>query len=161
MTDHRPPLPPHLQSGSGADARNGGADHPAEASDAHLDALFADARAQAAPQPSARVMARILADADRLQPRPVVAGPPTPVGRRAGMNHGQGWASTLARAAARLWPDLAPVGGVGLAALAGGLWLGLAAPDLVAPLLPAVQSSVELFPNDGDVIADFALFQEG
>jgi hypothetical protein len=80
MTDYppRPPLP--LQPTSGADARTDGADPVSEASDAMLDALFAAARAQAAPQPLDLGMARIRAQASRLQPGPVGWHSPQPLG---------------------------------------------------------------------------------
>lgn len=114
--------------------------------DDDLDGLFAEARADS-PAPSPALMARILADAAAVQPRPAAAPP-----RRAVPRFGLG-------------AVLAALGGFGsLAGLASaavaGLWIGLAPPaavdDLAASLWPVddVGDSIELFPDLEGMIDD-------
>lgn len=125
--------------------QNGRTDAQALADDEALAALFQTARAAPLPVPSAALTARVLADAARLQPRPVA-----PVARHVRL---RAWLRGA-------WPELAPMGGLGLAALAGGLWIGLSAPDLAAPLLPTGLVATELFPGDGDLMASFTFLSE-
>lgn len=134
------------QSGPPQDGRT---DAQALADDEALAALFQTAWAAPLPVPSAALTARVLADAARLQPRPA-APVDAPVAR-----HVRLWA--WLRGA---WPELAPMGGLGLAALAGGLWIGLSAPDLAAPLLPTGVVATELFPGDGELMASFTFLSE-
>lgn len=103
-----------------------------------LDLFLAAAR-DAAPEPSAALMARVLADAEALQPSPrpqVEAAPPGRPAHR--VYRRQGWP-------ARLWQRLAggltaalggagAVAGLATAALAG-VWIGFAQPLPVATLI--------------------------
>lgn len=134
---------------------------------AMLEAFFAAERAATDPDPQSgtpegalaaermqALMARVLADADRLQPVPAAS----PVQRQ--VRAGRWWRFSA------LWSDLAPAGGLGLAALAGGLWIGLAGPDLAqmpaaGPLVSALSpDSAELFPGDGESVASFTFLSE-
>ncbi|WP_210527121.1 hypothetical protein [Rubellimicrobium arenae] len=87
-----------------------------------LEDLFARARAQD-PQPSADLMARLMADAARERPRPPVSAP---VPRRADWRD---WFRTLGG-----WPAL---GGF-VAATAAGLWIGAAPPEGLSSVAPSL-----------------------
>lgn len=129
------------------------------ADDPVLAQAFAAARGAAVPVPSAALMARVLEDARRLQPAPMPDPLPHPAPRARPLP-GRAKPVGLWPRLRALWPEVAPLGGLGLAALAGGLWIGLTAPDLAAPLLPAGVVAAELFPGDGDVVASFTLLSE-
>ena len=110
--------------------------------DDDLDDLFAQARSKVA-QPSAALMARILADAAAMQPRPPVL---------------------RVRARFGLAALVAALGGAGaMAGLAtaavAGLWIGLAPPaavdDLAATLWASADGdSVDLFPDLEGMFSD-------
>lgn len=81
-----------------------------------LDALFAEARGQAA-DPSPELMARVMADAIAMQPAPMRAAPPRRTSRlRQFLNAVGGW------------PAVAGLATAGVA----GLWIGVNPPDAVA-----------------------------
>jgi hypothetical protein len=108
--------------------------------DALIDALFVEARAEAAP--GADLLARILDDAYRLQP---VAPAPGPVRR------GGGWFGDLADALGG-WRG---AGGLATATVAG-LWIGLSdtawnATGLATALGSATVESLEVFPGASDI----------
>ena len=89
-----------------------------------LDDLFAEARRQAVP-PSAGLVARVMADAEALQPRPAALSPaPAP------RSFWAGFAGFFAGAGA--------MAGMGTAAVAAGLFLGIAQPAPVAALTDAL-----------------------
>lgn len=105
--------------------------------DSDLDDLLAAARADR-PVPSAALMARVLDDAQRLQPaaaRPLRRAPARP-GLMARLAQAFGGAGALAGMAA---------------AMLAGVWVGLAQPApltlLTAALWPAEALSVELIPD--------------
>jgi hypothetical protein len=105
--------------------------------DGDLDDFFAAAR-RAGPVPSEALMARVVADAAALQPRPApVAASPS----------GPGFWATLAGVFGRS----GAMGGL-IAATIGGLWIGVVQPGPVATLAgqvwPTQQAlSVELIPD--------------
>ena len=106
-----------------------------EALDRELEALFAAER-QREPEPSGDLMARILADADRIGAERVR---PMPVSAQAQAGQGGGLA--------RFWRGLVDtLGGGGMAgiltAALAGLWLGLAQPGDFAPLTQSVAQSL-------------------
>lgn len=119
--------------------------------DAGLDALFSEARA-AAPEPSAALMARIMADAETtLAVRTALAI--RPVGRvRAKVSH---WANFVRGLGG--WPALA---GMATAAVAG-IGIGFATPDSLSTLsggllLPA--SSVAMSYELEDLLPGYGSF---
>ena len=85
-----------------------------------LEALFEAAAQDAAQSPSPDLMARVLADAEAMQPR--AAAPVVRAGRRGGV---------LNRVVAALggWPS---VGGLAAATVAG-IWIGFSATPTVLP----------------------------
>lgn len=103
--------------------------------DSDLDNLLAAARADR-PEPSAALMARVIDDADRMQPRPAprIAAP-----------HPGFWAMLTGA-----FGGSGALAGMAAATLAG-LWVGVAQPApvsaLTAALWPAEAVSVELFPD--------------
>lgn len=111
--------------------------------DSDLDDLLAAARADR-PDPSPALMARVLDDAARLQPRPVAA-----VARRAAPRPGI-WA--LLTGAFGGSGALAGMAAAGLA----GVWVGVAQPvpiaDLSGGLWGAETVSLDLFPDPLDVL---------
>ena len=114
---------------------------------ADLAAAFAAARgARAAPEVPPALMARVLADAAAAQPRPV----PAPEARKAP-------GGALAAIARALRP-LAGLGGLSTAALAAGLWVGIAqpgaAPDVFALIGLGLEPEFALLPDHGG-LADF------
>ena len=88
--------------------------------DQELDALFAAARDDAAQAPSSDLMARILADAEAMQPKPAasVARPQSRGGVVSGILSAIGG-----------WPSL---GGLAAATVAG-VWIGFSATPTVLP----------------------------
>lgn len=94
-------------------------DQPDEA----LDALLAEARALR-PVPSADLMARLLADAERARPRPRPR--PAAAPRRA-RGPWRDWIAALGG-----WPAM---GGLAAAA-AAGVWIGAAPPAALTTLVP-------------------------
>ena len=105
--------------------RNGGpAPKDASLAEAELEAAFAVLR-MAAPQPSAALTERLLADAFDQQPRPV---PPVPQPDRAGRSSGGFWARGLAAVGG--W---GAVGGLTTAGLIG-VWIGFSPPQGLAGL---------------------------
>ena len=115
---------------------------------AELAAAFAAARgARAAPEVPPALMARVLADAAAAQPR---ALPPAPEARKAP-------GGALAAIARALRP-LAGLGGLSTAALAAGLWVGIAqpgaAPDVFALIGLGLEPEFALLPDHGG-LADF------
>jgi hypothetical protein len=107
-----------------------------------LDALFAAARAEPA-RPDDALMARILADAAREQPRAAA-----PVRTRALPERGgwRGWLDAIGG-----WPA---AGGMALATVAG-LWIGISPPQglsTVNGLLWGETVSVDPFPDAADLL---------
>ena len=88
--------------------------------DHDLDALLAAAAKDAAQVPSGDLMARVLADAEAMQPQPagLAAGPAPRRGMLAGIVSALGG-----------WPSL---GGLAAATVAG-LWIGFSATPTLAP----------------------------
>lgn len=84
-----------------------------------LDALFAELRNHPAPEMSETLSARILGDADRLQP---TAPPVTPVAK-------QGWLAGMVSALGG-WPSMGGLAAAGVA----GLWIGMAPPAALSDL---------------------------
>lgn len=115
---------------------------------AELDGLFSLAQVDR-PQPSAALTARILADADAMQPRtaPLVARPPQ------AMRQGGVW-----RALADLFGGAGAVAGMG-SAMAAGLVLGFYQPAPVQSLTAAIGlgasiESVDLLPGVDGLLAE-------
>lgn len=110
-------------------------------SDAALEALFATARAAPVPVPDA-LMARVLADAERLQP-----APPAPARSRAG---GGWWAALFGAPGGR-----GTAAGLVAAGLAG-VWIGFVQPvDLSNGLLGAASAeTLDLYPADLDTLSE-------
>jgi hypothetical protein len=103
--------------------------------DIALDAFFAAARADD-PEPGDDLMARILADAARVQPRPV-----TPVSAASA----SGWRGILAAIGG--WPAM---GGMAVATMAG-LWIGIAPPAGLATIASGIFGetvSVQIYADD-------------
>ncbi|MBR9844401.1 MAG: hypothetical protein GYB25_14675 [Rhodobacteraceae bacterium] len=88
--------------------------------DQELDALFAAARDDAAQAPSSDLMARVLADAEAMQPKP--AAPVVRPQSRGGLVSG-------ILSAIGGWPSL---GGLAAATVAG-VWIGFSATPTVLP----------------------------
>lgn len=110
-----------------------------------LDALFGAARAKPA-QPSDALMARVVADAEALQPAPralAAAPPPAPVG--------------LWRGVVDFFGGFGALAGMGSAA-AAGLFIGFVQPtglsDLSAALLGGQIDSLSLMPSVDDLITE-------
>ncbi|MGR3571983.1 hypothetical protein [Brevirhabdus sp.] len=118
-----------------------------------------DAARDAPPDPGADLMARVLADARRLQPRPAEGG-------QMAVHAGRGGATVGARARGRLrdflgtlggWPAVAGLGAVALT----GLWLGVSPPAALDQASAPYFSTVELLADD-DVLYGFdVLLAEG
>lgn len=105
-----------------------------------LDALFAQAR-EAAPLPDVDFMARLVAEAERLQPAPKAPAPAPRPARKTGL---------IARFAALLG-GAAAVAGLGTAAMAG-LVIGYVQPDSLVTLtdgfgLISTGESLDLLPS--------------
>ena len=92
-----------------------------EPQDETLEALFAEARALR-PAPSADLMSRLLADAERDRPRPVATRPSARGAWRE-------WIAALGG-----WPAM---GGL-VAATVTGVWIGAAPPPELSSLLPSL-----------------------
>lgn len=88
--------------------------------DAALDALFAELRAEPAPELSETLRARILHDAARVQPSGPTAPVPVPAPSK--------W--TLWREMLGGWGALGGIAAAGVA----GLWIGVAPPQAVSDL---------------------------
>lgn len=112
--------------------------------DDDLDALFAAVR-QMQPAPAPGLVARVIADADRVQ-----AGFAVPARPAAGL---RAWLAAVGGALG----GGAAVAGIATAALAG-FWIGIAQPDMLgavgAPLRMAPDESVDLIPDLDEVLAD-------
>lgn len=106
--------------------------------DSDLDDLLAAARADR-PTPSPALMARVIADADRLQPRPALRAAPAARSR-------PGFLAVLAEA----FGGRGALAGMAAATLAG-VWVGAAQPAafsvLTAGVWPTESVSVELIPD--------------
>jgi len=96
-------------------------------------APFFEAAREAAPEPSAQLLARVLADAGAVQDRRAAAARPATV--RAGLR------TRIARGLGG-WPAMAGLAAAGLA----GLWIGLALPTTL-PGLGAGDYLVDLAPG--------------
>lgn len=113
--------------------------------DDKLDALFAQART-AAPEPSVDLMARVLADAEAVQPKSAVETAP----------EGGFWARFMDAIGG--WPAASGLA----AATVAGVWVGIAPPasveDLTASLL-GDEVSISLFSDD--LMLDAGAFGDG
>ena len=110
-----------------------------------LDDLFAAARGQAA-QPSEALLARVMADAEALQPQtPSAPCSPAPLGFWAGF--------------AAMFAGGGAMAGMGTAAVVAGLFLGIVQPAPVAALtdalgVSALDASYDFLPGIDPLIAE-------
>ena len=121
---------------------------------ADLAAALAAARQEAPPAVPAALLARVLADAAAAQPRPR----PEPAPASAAAPRGAFAPGALRAAIGRIARPLAGFGGISTAALAAGLWVGIAqpgaAPDLFALIGLGLEPELALLPDHGGM-ADF------
>jgi len=121
---------------------------------ADLAAALAAARQEAPPAVPAALMARVLADAAAAQPRP--RPDPAPVPRA--VPRGAFAPGGLLAAIGRILRPFAGLGAFSTAALAAGLWVGIAqpgaAPDYFALIGLGLEPELALLPDHGG-LADF------
>lgn len=121
--------------------------------DAALEALFAAARNRA-PEPSADLLARVLAQAEAVQAEQVARRPKAPAARRGGAWRG-------------LLDLIGGWGGVGGLAAAGvtGLWIGFTGTGAIGTATVAIwgepAAEIEAFLDSENVISMMLVSEEG
>lgn len=120
-----------------------------------LAAALAAARRQPPPDPSAELLARVLADAAAEQPAHPVAHPVSHPVTRTAARARPVWSLSAAMGAIG---RIAGLGGLTSAALAAGLWIGIAQPGTTPDLFDLIglglAAETALLP-DHDGLADF------